>query len=320
MKRFAQFLEFLSLSILLISCGGGGGGGGGSSGVGGGNSNGSNGTNSAQNYVQTYTSTDAANGYFNINGGQYQTITFSGSQQGGTVTLTDGIGAELSGTYGEETFSRSSANQTNAAYAVQSRAAGSNQLKGYFWVRFNDLAIGYGYTWSVMIVDHTIVIRGQALDGSVMHYAGTSNGTSITPGSAEDPFNGTSWAFVVGTIREPYIGFENGEITGPYVDRSNLYDIDYNAENATYSRIYNRQNNYMVCRTSAGYKAYIMVFEISEAYSTNVNYTMWGTGWWTFTIENENATTGIFGVEAYTHTNISGDAQGGASALNLEKI
>ena len=318
MKRFAQFLEFLSLSILLISCGGGGGGG---SGAGGGNTNGSTGTNSAQNYVQSYTSTDAANGYFNINGGQYRTIIFSGSQQGGTVTLTDGTGAELSGTYGEETFSRSSASQSRAAYAVQTRAASSNQLKGYFWVRFNGVAVGY--TWSVMIVDHTIVIRGQALDGSVMHYAGTSNGTSITPGSAEDPFNGTSWgSSIAGVV---YIGFENGEITGLFADSlfsdsSTPYNIDYSAGNATYSRIYNRQNSYMVCKTSAGYKAYIMVFEMAEAYSTNINYDMWGTGWWTFTIENTNATTGIFGVEAYIHTNISGEAEAGTSALNLEKI
>ena len=97
----------LSAAAILSSCsshggskdGGGaiytGGGSPGASGGSGGSSSSGGGTTTAM-----YTSYDSAGGYLNVEGGQYRTCMLVGNSTGGTITLSDGIRDDLTGTYG----------------------------------------------------------------------------------------------------------------------------------------------------------------------------------------------------------------------------
>ena len=305
-KASLLLIVTVTAGFIFFSCGGGGGGGGSGS------------TGATQEYA--YTSTDAANGYFNINGGQYRTITFNGTQQGGTVTLSNGTGSNLTGTYGEETSSR--------AAVSQSRVADASQLKGYFWVKFNGQTVGY--TWTVTIIDYTIVIRGEALDGSIMHYAGSGSNVSIVPGSAEDPFNGTSWGDKTvskdGTViytSKPFVTFTNGNISGSHFDEivPASTDIDYATATTQVKLVYNRQKNYMVCKIAGGYKAYILAAEEtfnSSAYNYNVHG--WAVTWYTFIIENKDSETCSFGIDHHSNDNMYGEIEGGTDLITLDRL
>ncbi|MBP5157830.1 MAG: hypothetical protein ILP18_08175, partial [Treponema sp.] len=100
-----------------------------------------------------YTSYDSAGGYFNVEGGQYRTCTLTGNSQGGTITLSDGILADLTGTYG--TPDSTSARDTPGALAAASN--GELRIEGCWSVTFNGASTSYSY--SILVNRELISIR-----------------------------------------------------------------------------------------------------------------------------------------------------------------
>ena len=120
-----------------------------------------------------FTSTDSTNGYFNINGGRYQTLTFFGTDAGGDVTFSNGAAADLSGTYSSTNTSRAAV-QTGCSYLFT--------LNG----------VSHSYSATITAGDGIFVVEATT-DGSTSNLYIGGGDESIPAGSSEDPFAGTKW-------------------------------------------------------------------------------------------------------------------------------
>ncbi len=257
----------LSAALLLASCrhaGGGGGGGGAvytpSSGSSGG------GTEAAASTTATYTSYDSAGGYFNVNGGQYRTCTLTGNSTGGTITLSNGTGEDLSGTYGTPPSSTVS---LAASVNVEVR------IEGVWVVSLYASGSVSGCTFTMFVTSGFLTFKWTDRNGNECSCTGgaatnlssnpDSDGTPISPGSAEDPFNGTEWDFSLGRTTNPAYRFDNGTCycLGSYF------------------------GPYLVRRTSEGYKVCFNFVEID--YGTIRNANPWAYAFMTFTISSTDA-------------------------------
>ncbi len=280
----------LSAAVLLASCrhaGGGGGGGGAvytpSSGSSGG------GSGSAASTTATYTSYDSAGGYFNVNGGQYRTCTLTGNSTGGTITLSNGVAPNLTGSYGTPNGSVSLAAAPNVELKIE----------GCFTVTFN--GVSHSYSYSVLITRELISIRGTGSNGTKVLYtagaavssdsAAAATGSGIAPGSAGDPFNGTGWSI---NANETGAGFrfENGAVTplGLYANSPAPYF----------------SGPYTVSRTGDGYKVCFGFQEqsISGSY-TGGTYNFFSLAYYTFTISDastEEVQLAVEGIHARSQT------------------
>ncbi|MCR5621762.1 MAG: hypothetical protein K6G18_07880 [Treponema sp.] len=164
-----------------------------------------------------YTSYDSRNGYLNIDGGQYQTCTLTGNSQGGTITLSDGIKADLTGSY---VAMGSTANAAANPVALSMIEISGSIIEGNFTVTF----FGGILTSKVLVTKDFLIAKSVASDGATFVYAlgkaarnyeGAGGGTGIVPGSAEDPVNGTKWKYI-GSL---YYAFTDGYLNngpGPY--------------------------------------------------------------------------------------------------------
>ncbi len=170
-------------------------------------SNGSSGNDDApETQRAVYTSTDSDNGYFNINNGQYRTCTLEGTETEGTITFSDGIAEDLTGTF-------KSANSSRAAF----------NWNGVFTITFK-LEILKNRTWTVTIskdID-TLSIKGTSSDGRECSiFCGHKLESNIIPGTEQDPVNGTEWK-----LNEYWhFKFENGRYTEGSSNSSKPYSI-----------------------------------------------------------------------------------------------
>ena len=130
-------------------------------------------TQNASVQTTSFTSTDSTNGYFNVNGGQYRTITFSGTDTNGNVTLSNGIAADISGTY-------TSANTSRAAVVE-----GNSYL-----FKLNGITHSYSAT---ITTEGGIFIAETTADGNTSKLFIGGGESTIPTGSSEDPFAGTKW-------------------------------------------------------------------------------------------------------------------------------
>lgn len=307
MNGFRHFTIVAAVAVaavaaaLLSSCshGGSGGGsdgatyyGGGLSGSGGSSSGTGGGTTTA-----TYVSYDQAGGYLNIDGGKYQTCILRGNSEGGTITLTDGIKDELTGTYG----SASGSGTALAASAVSLAATVSTEIRieGCWTVTFGGLSRSYSY--SVLVTRNLISIRCTGSDGTKGLFtagaavsadrADTLAGGNVVPGSADDPFNGTRWGgslnslslfkFVNGTF---YRNSRQWEACGPYT----------------------------VSRTGDGYKVcFFFLEQAASGSNSSRNWDHWSLAYLTLTTTGAGATEADYGTEVTTTYSGSGNAVNG---------
>lgn len=287
MKRFRHFTLVAAVvavaavaTTLLASCSHGGSGsgaaytGGGSSGGSGSPSGTGSGTTTA-----TYVSYDQAGGYLNIDGGKYQTCILSGNSEGGTITLTDGIKDDLTGTYGVPASGSGGMALAASAVSLASSISVDIRIEGTWDVTVHASGTSSGISFTLFAAYGMITLKTTDHNGNTGKFtAGTatdignnpdSDGTPIIPGSAEDPFNGTDWGqrtALVGIYR-----FENGSV---YTSIGNFYICPY-----------------LVRRTSEGYKVCFNFAETNfEGNSNGTHYRQWSFGFNTFTIASMSAT------------------------------
>lgn len=243
-----------------------------------------------------YTSYDSAGGYFNVGGGQYRTCTLVGNSQGGTITLSNGVLADLTGTYGNPDGTSGSSPVALAAAAE----SGEIRIEGCWTVTFNGANRSYSY--SVLVTKNLISIRCTGSDGTkALFTAGAAvsadhadavAGGSVVPGSADDPFNGTRW----GSTPSNNIGlfkFENGTFY-------------------RYTGHYEAFGPYTVKRTGDGYKVCFGFLEQSASGSnSNGSWDYWNLGYHTLTIRDAGATEAKYVVEVTLTYSGSGNAVNG---------
>ena len=176
-----SLLTTIVLMLAIVSCGGGGGGGGSSTVS-------TNDTTTTKQAV--FESTNSANGYFNVNGGQYRTVTLNGTDESGTIVLSNSANgsADISGTYSAE-------NNGRATFVTERT----------FVCTFSVTMIGYSYTMimqtanvtTTTTVSTTIIIITETYtmtDGTVIitEYDGKDNNSENTATSSENGNTGTS--------------------------------------------------------------------------------------------------------------------------------
>ena len=266
----------LSAALLLASCRHAGGGGGGgavytpSSGSSGG------GTEAAASTTATYTSYDSAGGYFNVNGGQYRTCTLTGNSTGGTITLSNGVSPNLTGSYGTP----------NGSVSLTAAPNVELKIEGCFTVTFNGVSSSYSY--SVLITRELISLRCVGSNGTKILYtagaavssdsAAAATGNGIAPGSTGDPFNGTRWSSYSINDEYPCL-FKDG---GVY-----RYTSVY--KNGAYEDEYQYWYSYIVVKTSDGYK---LCYDIKESTLENMSGSAWAVVFWSLTVPDASAVEG----------------------------
>lgn len=287
-RKWTRFMTAAAAAVLLFaSCSSHGGGknSGGPTYAVGGNSP----SAGAETTTATYTSYDSAGGYLNIEGGHYQTCTLTGNSTGGTITLSNGTQANLTGTYGTPGGS------TGRAGNAVSLAADSIEIKieGCWTITFNGATTSYTYSLfatvgflSIQCIasngSKLIVTAGAATDST---HAPAGEGVSIAPGSVSDPFAGTAWGITSDGYEQWY--FENG---AAYSGRRG---------NGSYL------GPYTVSQTSEGYKLCFGFAELSIN-NTEIQYQAWAIGSQTITIQSAGAAEGSWYTESYADSTAKG--------------
>lgn len=289
-RKWIRFMTASAAGVLLCaSCSSHGGGknSGGPTYAGGGSSP----SAGSETTTASYTSYDSAGGYLNVEGGHYQTCTLTGNSTGGTITLSNGTQANLTGTYGTPGSSSGRAGNTVSLAASDSMEI---KIEGCWTITFNGVTTSGTYslfaTAGFISIRHTasngstiIVTAGAATDST---HAPAGEGVSIAPGSASDPFAGTEWGPISGTV---FWYFENGA----------AYNGPKGNPNTTYF------GPYTVSQTSEGYKICFNFGELNVN-NTAIQYQAWAIGFCSITIQNENATEGSWYTESYADSTAKG--------------
>ncbi len=315
MKNFlALAAALLSMTAMLASCsshGGGSDGGGEIYGGGLGYTGGGSGATPAGGTVRAvYTSYDRAGGYLNVEGGQYRTCTLTGNSNGGTITLSDGIKDDLTGTYG-------SASAPSGGTALAAAASVELRIEGCWSVSFSGADRNYSY--SVFVTDELLSIRCSGRDGMTAlitagaavsaEHASDMTGGGIAPGSAEDIFNGTKWTNAgSGVLSDSYLfKFEDGTVYR-FGDDDHPYAYPYGP--------------YTVRRTGDGYK---VCFGFYEAGGTPAGGSsgIWQLAYFSLTLGGPGATEGDCVIEVsltYSGASPFGDYYGSFDYSRLYKL
>ncbi|MCR5622177.1 MAG: hypothetical protein K6G18_10015 [Treponema sp.] len=116
-----------------------------------------------------FTSSDSQNGYINVNGGQYRTCTLAGNSIGGTITLSNGTAADLTGTYGTVALAAASNGVT---------------IEGSWPVTF----AGVSGSFALAVTGSGFTLSWTKPDGSVQTFTASSDaGSSGSSASAQSP-------------------------------------------------------------------------------------------------------------------------------------
>ncbi len=118
---------------------------------------------SGQTATIAYKSSDSRGGYINVEGGQYKTCTLSGNSRGGTITLSDGVLANLTGTYGTP--------DSTVALA----AADSSVIEGSWSVTFQGITTTYSY--SISVTNGHFAMKRTSSNGGEKFFSATLTGT-----------------------------------------------------------------------------------------------------------------------------------------------
>ena len=249
-----------------------------------------------------YTSYDSAGGYFNVEGGQYRTCTLTGNSQGGTITLSDGVLADLTGTYGTPSSSAdgspvalAAASSGDASVALAAESSVKLKIEGSWAVSFSGRTIRCSY--SILVTNGMFALRESSENGTTRIYVGGNAaggdasgwlGSYVASGSAVDPVNGTKW-YSDSYSSHPYLFKDGG-----FYEHSSDGKYEYSSP-------------YIVGRTSSGYKIFYNIREYSGEYNIEgyIASSAWIMHSECFTISSSSATEGDRGWEYHGYATVS---------------
>ncbi len=275
-----------------------------SSGTGG--SSGGNGGSSSSSAEGTttvsYTSYDSLGDYLNIDGGQYRTCTLTGNSTGGMIVLSDGIKADLTGSYvamggGTRNSGSSLSLAATEIGGIPNVIPSGILIEGSFTVTFSSGITCYIIVDKDFIIEKDISSSGQ----TVFHVAGKAardydsagDVTSIVPGSAEDPVNGTAWA--IRSYSRPDHRFDGGYV-----------------KNLTGDKTF---GPYTVSKTDEGYKICWGFWSMTEPI-----FGYWHSLYYNFTIADANTTEASYWVTSSRYDNVAIEMGKNSSLGSIRKF